>query len=121
MKAEIDVSPNLWPMNSYTPADPMLPSSLIVDAFWQMLGFFLGWLGGGGRPRPISVGEVRILGFALPSARLVELVLDLRLVKRSRVTVGAADGLAIIDGSVRGRPECLIEARRSPRKRLQRS
>ena len=30
-----------------------------LDALWQLLGFFLGWLGAPGKGRALSVGEVK--------------------------------------------------------------
>jgi 3-hydroxyacyl-[acyl-carrier protein] dehydratase/trans-2-decenoyl-[acyl-carrier protein] isomerase len=36
---------------------------------WQLVGFFLGWLGGIGKGRALGVGEVKFTGMVLPSAK----------------------------------------------------
>ena len=36
---------------------------------WQMVGFFLGWLGGLGKGRALGVGEVKFSGMVLPTAK----------------------------------------------------
>ena len=43
--AELDVRPDLWFFPCHFKGDPVMPGCLGVDALWQMLGFFLGWLG----------------------------------------------------------------------------
>ena len=51
--AELDVNPNLWFFKCHFQGDPVMPGCLGLDALWQMVGFFLGWMGGiGKRPRP---------------------------------------------------------------------
>jgi len=40
-----------------------------MDALWQLLGFSLGNMGGRGKGRAISVGEVKFSGQILPSAK----------------------------------------------------
>ena len=39
-----------------------MPGCLGLDALWQLLGFFLGWLGAPGKGRALSVGEVKFTG-----------------------------------------------------------
>ena len=46
------VNPNLWFFKCHFQGDPVMPGCLGLDALWQMVGFFLGWMGGlGTRPR----------------------------------------------------------------------
>ena len=47
-----------------------------MDGLWQLLGFTLGWLGGPGSGRAISVGEVKFSGQVLPTAKLLKFQLD---------------------------------------------
>ena len=49
--AELDVRPDLWFFPCHFKGDPVMPGCLGLDALWQMVGFFLGWLGAAG-PRP---------------------------------------------------------------------
>ena len=43
--AELDVKPDLWFFPCHFKGDPIMPGCLGLDALWQLLGFFLGWLG----------------------------------------------------------------------------
>ena len=55
VRAELDVKPDLWFFLCHFKGDPVMPGCLGLDALWQMVGFFLGWLGAPGqgpRARP---------------------------------------------------------------------
>jgi 3-hydroxyacyl-[acyl-carrier protein] dehydratase/trans-2-decenoyl-[acyl-carrier protein] isomerase len=75
-----------------------MPGCLGLDALWQMLGFFLGWLGLPGRGRALSVGEVKFSGMVLPSVAKIEYIIDLKRVIQRRLALGIADGLLRADG-----------------------
>ncbi len=96
--AEFDVKPDLWFFKCHFEGDPVMPGCLGMDALWQLLGFTLGWLGGLGSGRAISVGEVKFTGQVLPSAKLLRFHLDLKRVIMRRLCMGIADGLVICDG-----------------------
>jgi 3-hydroxyacyl-[acyl-carrier protein] dehydratase/trans-2-decenoyl-[acyl-carrier protein] isomerase len=98
VRAELDVKPDLWFFGCHFKGDPVMPGCLGLDAMWQMLGFFLGWLGGAGRGRALSVGEVKFSGMILPKTRRVEYGVDLKRVMRSRLFLGVADGWVKADG-----------------------
>jgi 3-hydroxyacyl-[acyl-carrier protein] dehydratase/trans-2-decenoyl-[acyl-carrier protein] isomerase len=98
VRAELDIKPDLWFFGCHFKGDPVMPGCLGLDALWQMVGFFLGWLGSPGRGRALSVGEVRFSGMVLPSARLVEYGIDLKRVLRSKLVLGVADGWLRVDG-----------------------
>ncbi|MDX2317617.1 MAG: bifunctional 3-hydroxydecanoyl-ACP dehydratase/trans-2-decenoyl-ACP isomerase, partial [Hyphomicrobiaceae bacterium] len=51
--AELDVTPDLWFFACHFKGDPVMPGCLGLDALWQMLGFFLGWLGDPGKGRAL--------------------------------------------------------------------
>src|SRR5665213_2720709 len=51
VRAELDVKPDLWFFACHFKGDPVMPGCLGLDALWQMLGFFLGWLGAPSQPR----------------------------------------------------------------------
>jgi 3-hydroxyacyl-[acyl-carrier protein] dehydratase/trans-2-decenoyl-[acyl-carrier protein] isomerase len=76
--AELDVKPDLWFFPCHFKGDPVMPGCLGLDALWQMLGFFLGWIGGQGKGRAISVGEVKFSGMVVPSIKKVEYIVDLK-------------------------------------------
>ncbi len=75
-----------------------MPGCLGLDALWQMLGFFLGWLGAPGRGRALSVGEVKFSGMVVPTVSKIEYVVDLKRVVRRRLTLGIGDGQVKADG-----------------------
>lgn len=96
--AEFDISPDLWFFACHFKDDPVMPGCLGLDALWQLLGFFLGWLGASGKGRALSVGEVKFSGMVLPSVKKVEYVVDLKRVIRRKFTLGVGDGLLKADG-----------------------
>jgi len=57
--AELDVKPDLWFFACHFKGDPVMPGCLPLDALWQLLGFFLGWMKAPGRGRALGVGEVK--------------------------------------------------------------
>jgi 3-hydroxyacyl-[acyl-carrier protein] dehydratase/trans-2-decenoyl-[acyl-carrier protein] isomerase len=96
--AELDIRPDLWFFECHFQGDPVMPGCLGLDALWQMLGFFLGWLGSPGRGRALSVGEVKFTGMVLPGVKKLEYIVDLRRVIQRRLVLGAGDGLLKADG-----------------------
>jgi 3-hydroxyacyl-[acyl-carrier protein] dehydratase / trans-2-decenoyl-[acyl-carrier protein] isomerase len=98
--AEMEIRPDLWFFKCHFQNDPVMPGCLGVDAMWQLVGFFLGWLGGIGRGRALGVGEVKFSGMVLPSAKLVSYYIDLKRVVMRRLVVGIADGIMKVDGKV---------------------
>jgi 3-hydroxyacyl-[acyl-carrier protein] dehydratase / trans-2-decenoyl-[acyl-carrier protein] isomerase len=98
--AELDVKPDLWFFPCHFKGDPVMPGCLGLDALWQLLGFFLGWVGAKGRGRALAVGEVKFSGMVVPTIKKVEYVVDLKRVIRRKLTLGIADGILKADGSV---------------------
>ena len=98
VRAELDVRPDLWFFPVHFKGDPVMPGCLGLDAMWQMLGFFLGWLGQPGRGRALSVGEIKFSGMVLPSVTLVEYGVDLKRTLKSKLVLGIADGWLKADG-----------------------
>jgi len=96
--AELDVKPGLWFFDCHFKGDPVMPGCLGLDAMWQLLGFFLGWLGGTGKGRALSVGEVKFSGMVLPSVQKVQYIVNLKRTMMRKVTLGIADGLLKADG-----------------------
>ena len=96
--AEFDIHANLWFFASHFQGDPVMPGCLGLDAMWQMVGFFLGWMGGIGKGRALGVGEVKFTGMVLPSANLVSYAIDLKRVVMRRLVIGIADGVMKVDG-----------------------
>ena len=70
--AELDIKPNLWFFDCHFKNDPVMPGCLGLDALWQLVGFFLGWLGAPGKGRALGVGEVKFSGEVLNFAKKVK-------------------------------------------------
>ena len=100
IEAEFDVNPNLWFFKCHFVGDPVMPGCLGLDAMWQMVGFFLGWLGGLGRGRALGVGEVKFTGMVLPTAKKITYIVNLKRVVMRRLVLGIADGIMKVDGKV---------------------
>lgn len=98
IKAELDITPDLWFFECHFPGDPVMPGCLGLDAMWQLVGFFLGWSGGKGRGRALGVGEVKFTGQVLPTAKRVSYQIDLKRVITRKLTMGIADGSLSVDG-----------------------
>ncbi|MBB3809775.1 3-hydroxyacyl-[acyl-carrier-protein] dehydratase FabA [Pseudochelatococcus contaminans] len=98
IRAELDVRPDLWFFSCHFKGDPVMPGCLGVDALWQLVGFFLGWLGSPGRGRALGVGEVKFTDQVLPNIRKVVYGVDLKRVFRSKLVLGVADGWVEADG-----------------------
>ncbi|MET0444686.1 MAG: bifunctional 3-hydroxydecanoyl-ACP dehydratase/trans-2-decenoyl-ACP isomerase, partial [Pseudorhodoplanes sp.] len=67
VRAELEVKPDLWFFPCHFKGDPVMPGCLGLDALWQLLGFFLGWLGSSGNGRALGLGELKFSGQVLPS------------------------------------------------------
>ena len=98
--AEFEIRPDLWFFGCHFKGDPVMPGCLGLDALWQMLGFFLGWVGAPGRGRALGVGEVKLSGMVVPTVKKLEYVVNLKRVMRSKLTLGIGDGLLKADGTL---------------------
>ena len=100
VRAVLELKPDLWFFPCHFKGDPVMPGCLGLDALWQLLGFFLGWLGAPGKGRALGMGEVKFSGQVLPSMKKVVYGLDIKRVMRSKLVLGIADGWLSADGSV---------------------
>ena len=96
--AELDIDPDLWFFECHFPGDPVMPGCLGLDAMWQLVGFYLGWLGNPGHGRALGVGEVKFTGQVLPNAGLVKYTIDIKRVIARKLILGIADGKLEVDG-----------------------
>jgi len=100
IRAELEVNPDLWFFSCHFKGDPVMPGCLGLDALWQMLGFFLGWLGAEGRGRALGMGEIKFSGQVLPNVKKVIYGVEIKRVMRSKLVLGIADGWLSADGEV---------------------
>jgi 3-hydroxyacyl-[acyl-carrier protein] dehydratase/trans-2-decenoyl-[acyl-carrier protein] isomerase len=96
--AELDIKENLWFFECHFKGDPVMPGCLGLDAMWQLLGFYLGWLGNPGHGRALGVNEVKFTGEVVKQVKLVKYVINIkRLLRKGETCVGLADGLVFAD------------------------
>lgn len=96
--AELDVRPDLWFFECHFEGDPVMPGCLGLDAMWQLVGFYLCWLGEPGRGRALGAGKIKFSGEVQPDAGLVTYRVDMRRVIKRGITMGIADANLLVDG-----------------------
>ena len=96
--ATLDIHPDLWFFECHFPGDPVMPGCLGLDAMWQLVGFYLGWLGNPGHGRALGVGEVKFTGQVLPNAGEVKYTIDIKRIIARKLILGIADGKLEVDG-----------------------
>lgn len=99
IEAEFDVKPDHWFFDCHFESDPVMPGCLGLDALWQSVGFYLGWLGLPGRGRALGVGEVRFAGEVLQNVKKVTYKLSIKRTIARRLVLGIADGVVLADGN----------------------
>jgi len=96
--AEYDVTPEAWFFACHFTDDPVMPGCLGLDAMWQLVGFYLGWLGAPGRGRALGVGSVDFRGQVTPAGKTVRYEIDFKKIILRRLVLGVADGIVLLDG-----------------------
>ena len=99
IKAELDIKENLWFFNCHFQNDPVMPGCLGLDAMWQLVGFYLGWIGNPGKGRALGVGAVKFTGEVLQNVKLVTYEIEMKkIMSPGGTTVGLANGIVLADG-----------------------
>ena len=96
--AELDIKPDLWFFGCHFKGDPVMPGCLGLDAMWQLVGFYLGWLEQPGKGRALGVGEVKFTGQILDSVKKVTYHISLKRLILRKLILGVADGVLKADG-----------------------
>jgi 3-hydroxyacyl-[acyl-carrier protein] dehydratase/trans-2-decenoyl-[acyl-carrier protein] isomerase len=99
IEAEFDIDPSLWFFDCHFQGDPVMPGSLGLDAMWQLVGFYLGWIGGKGRGRALGCGSVKFGGEIIPTTKLVTYKINMKRVINRRLVMGIGDGVLEMDGT----------------------
>ena len=99
IKAELDIKENLWFFECHFKEDSVMPGCLGLDAMWQLVGFYLGWLGKSGKGRALGVNSVKFTGEVLKNVKLATYEIDMkRIIIKEGTTVGLANGILKADG-----------------------
>ena len=98
IKAELDIKKDLWFFDCHFKEDPVMPGCLGLDAMWQLVGFYLGWIGNPGKGRALGVGTVKFTGEVLRNIKLVKYEIDMKkIMSPGGTTVGLANGVLFAD------------------------
>ena len=99
IEAELDIKENLWFFECHFKDDSVMPGCLGLDAMWQLVGFYLGWLGNPGKGRALGVNTVKFTGEVLKKVKKATYEIDMkRIIVKEGTTVGLANGLLKADG-----------------------
>ena len=96
--AELDIKPELWFFDCHFKGDPVMPGCLGLDAMWQLVGFYLGWLEKPGKGRALGVGEVKFTGQVLDTVKKVTYQISIKRLILRKLILGVADGVLKADG-----------------------
>ena len=96
--AELDIHPDLWFFKCHFNNDPVMPGCLGLDAMWQLVGFFLGWLGAEGRGRALGSGDVKFTGQVTPDNKKVTYHINMKRIILRKLVMGVADASMDVDG-----------------------
>ena len=98
LEAELDIKDDLWFFKCHFQKDPVMPGCLGLDAMWQLVGFYLGWLGNPGKGRALGVGTVKFTGEVIQSVKKVRYEIDMKkIMSPGGTTVGLANGVVLAD------------------------
>ena len=100
IEAELDIKDNLWFFECHFKDDSVMPGCLGLDAMWQLVGFYLGWLGNPGKGRALGVNSVKFTGEVLKSIKKATYEINMkRIIIKESATVGLANGILKADGN----------------------
>ena len=108
IKAELDIKDNLWFFDCHFQKDPVMPGCLGLDAMWQLVGFYLGWIGEPGKGRALGVNSVKFTGEVLKNVKMASYEINMkRVLKKEGTAVGLANCILSADGKIIYRAENL--------------
>ena len=101
IKAELDITNSLWFFKCHFQNDPVMPGCLGLDAMWQLVGFYLGWIGEPGKGRALGVNTVKFTGEVLKNVKKATYEINMkRILKKEGAVVGLANGILNAEGKI---------------------
>ena len=98
VEAELNIKKDMWFFDCHFKEDPVMPGCLGLDAMWQLVGFYLGWLGEPGKGRALGVNAVKFTGEVLKNVKIARYQVNMkRILKKEGAVVGLADGILFAD------------------------
>ena len=98
VEAELNIKKDMWFFDCHFREDPVMPGCLGLDAMWQLVGFYLGWLGEPGKGRALGVNTVKFTGEVLKNVKIARYQVNMkRILKKEGAVVGLADGILFAD------------------------
>ena len=98
IQAELDIKDKMWFFDCHFKEDPVMPGCLGLDAMWQLVGFYLGWVGEPGKGRALGVNTVKFTGEVLKKVKIARYQVNMkRILKKEGAVVGLADGVLYAD------------------------
>jgi 3-hydroxyacyl-[acyl-carrier protein] dehydratase/trans-2-decenoyl-[acyl-carrier protein] isomerase len=98
--AELEIKPNNWFFKCHFKEDPVMPGCLGLDGFWQLLGFFLSWVGGKGKGRALGCGKVKFKGQVRPYHTKILYHLDIKKYITQPVYMAWADAVLKVEDKI---------------------
>ena len=97
IEAEMDINPEHWFFKCHFKNDPVMPGCLGLDGFWQLIGFFLSWVGGRGRGRALGVKELKLKGQVRPYHEKITYLIDIKKFITKPTYMAWGDALMKVD------------------------
>ena len=100
IEAELDIKEKMWFFDCHFKEDTVRPGCLGLDAMWQLVGFYLGWVGEPGKGRALGVNTVKFTGEVLKKVKIARYQVNMkRILKKEGAVVGLADGILYADNN----------------------
>ncbi|QJC28596.1 bifunctional 3-hydroxydecanoyl-ACP dehydratase/trans-2-decenoyl-ACP isomerase [Enterobacteriaceae endosymbiont of Plateumaris consimilis] len=100
IEANLYINPKIWFFSYHFIGDPIMPGCLGLDTMFQLIGFYLGWIGGNGKGRALGVKNVTFIGEILPTSRKVTYFIHLKRVININYLIGIANGVVSVDNKL---------------------
>ena len=98
VEAELNIKKDMWFFDCHFREDPVMPGCLGLDAMWQLVGFFLGWIGEPGKGRALGGNSVKFTGEVLKNVKIARYEVDIKkILRKEGAVVGLADGKLYAD------------------------